>query len=535
MENPSRNGVSQEISNTATRVWEDVYVSKKPIIEELFKVTFPSPDPPPLSQVRDQVTDTAHKYWMTYLANELSAKKSSVSSHASWEIHTQLQSRIQKVTGGLRSFARTSIRKELSVDKDLGGAGTSTSESGVRLSKRNLIDNWGDAKRLQGVAWRVVYGVKENRRVQERMRENDLVHLKRFVCDSLLPRLKREVTRERGVWGAEGGSKLDKWMLDTTEGPCRMRKKLIRNELFYGHYPYVIPLFGPGASRPPSTSSLHSPSKSPHPYSHQKSKSQAPVSRDSAEFWKRNPPVPLFEYEPDDRVTVVGEDESVVGTTRSPLTSTSSLQSGGVVEKDDVEETSVNDPEETHSTVLFRLIETAHEKISQIFRVAQIQGLDSVEGLLLFGKDHFYLISGFTILTKTREIKDMYYLPAGSYDPILPPQCYGNVCSTRNERGHDCFKLAYEDVKEVLKRRYLLQPIALEIFCSDGRNYLLAFPRKIRNVVFAKFTSASRLSESGVDSRMSVAGQKRTTSVEGAGLFSSLIGEMSVTQRWVVS
>lgn len=32
--------------------------------------------------------------------------------------------------------------------------------------------------------------------------------------------------------------RLDKWMLDMTEGPCRMRKKMMRNELFYLHYPY---------------------------------------------------------------------------------------------------------------------------------------------------------------------------------------------------------------------------------------------------------------------------------------------------------
>lgn len=37
--------------------------------------------------------------------------------------------------------------------------------------------------------------------------------------------------------------------------------------------------------------------------------------------------------------------------------------------------------------------------------------------------------------------------------------------------------------REVHKRRYLLQPIALEVFSSDGRNYLLAFPRKVRNKV----------------------------------------------------
>lgn len=27
-------------------------------------------------------------------------------------------------------------------------------------------------------------------------------------------------------------------MLDMTEGPCRMRKKMMKNELFYIHYPY---------------------------------------------------------------------------------------------------------------------------------------------------------------------------------------------------------------------------------------------------------------------------------------------------------
>ena len=47
-------------------------------------------------------------------------------------------------------------------------------------------------------------------------------------------------------------------------------------------------------------------------------------------------------------------------------------------------------------------------------------------------------------------------------------------------------KFAYDDIKEVHKRRYLLQPIAVEVFSSDGRNYLLVFPRKLRNKVYAK-------------------------------------------------
>jgi len=202
IDNPTTpKAITTEISGTAGKLWEALYVSKKPILEELFKITFPSADPPPLSIIRDQVFDTAVKFWVAYVANELSAKKSSVSSHQSWEIHQQLQSKIQKVTGGLSRFARSSIRKELSVDKDLCGAG----ENKIR---RNLIDSWGDAKKLQGIAWRVVAGVKETKRTSEKMRENDFVHLKRFVCDSLLPRLEAEVTRERGVWGTEKPGKL---------------------------------------------------------------------------------------------------------------------------------------------------------------------------------------------------------------------------------------------------------------------------------------------------------------------------------------
>jgi len=87
--------------------------------------------------------------------------------------------------------------------------------------------------------------------------------------------------------------------------------------------------------------------------------------------------------------------------------------------------------------------------------------------------------------------------------------------------------------REVHKRRYLLQPMALEVFSSDGRNYLLSFPRKIRNKVYQRFmTLATGISDSATGS---VAGQRRGVAVEQSqGIFSTLIGDTSVTQRWVV-
>lgn len=55
----------------------------------------------------------------------------------------------------------------------------------------------------------------------------------------------RELTRERALWGPPTPSPLDKWALDSTEGPCRMRKMLRRNYLFYLHYPFRPELENP--------------------------------------------------------------------------------------------------------------------------------------------------------------------------------------------------------------------------------------------------------------------------------------------------
>jgi hypothetical protein len=77
-----------------------------------------------------------------------------------------------------------------------------------------------------------------------------------------------------------------------------------------------------------------------------------------------------------------------------------------------------------------------------MFRCARIQGLDTTEGLLLFGKEHFYVIDGFTLL-KSREIRDIESLPSGAHDPILP-----SPGSPRRSRAmRQCSKFSYEDIR----------------------------------------------------------------------------------------
>lgn len=49
-------------------------------------------------------------------------------------------------------------------------------------------------------------------------------------------------------------------------------------------------------------------------------------------------------------------------------------------------------------------------QIQHMYRCARVQGLDTSEGLLLFGKEHFYVIDGYT-MTMSREIRDIDTLP----------------------------------------------------------------------------------------------------------------------------
>ena len=53
-----------------------------------------------------------------------------------------------------------------------------------------------------------------------------------------------------------------------------------------------------------------------------------------------------------------------------------------------------------------------------MYRCARLRGLDSSEGLFLFGRSHFYVIDGFTLLTTegnkgTGDIRDIDSLPEG--------------------------------------------------------------------------------------------------------------------------
>ena len=161
----------------------------------------------------------------------------------------------------------------------------------------------------------------------------------------------------------------------------------------------------------------------------------------------------------------------------------SSLSSEGLTEPAEMTEPEDEDNEDedgSDDTVIRRLMEEG-DTITYAFRCARVEGLDAYEGLMLLGREHFYLIDGFTLLS-TREIRDIESIPAAQREPVLPSVIVGK---RRRQKFH------YDEIREVLRRRYLLQQLGLEIFCTNGRTNFLAFPRDISNRVMSRCSTYS--------------------------------------------
>ncbi|KAH8377111.1 hypothetical protein KR093_003521 [Drosophila rubida] len=494
------------IVGAAFRVWEELYVCKKPAIEEVFKISLTPPPAnskaPDLQTTREQVMELASKLWFNYVEAERKA-----SYRVPWELHNQIQSKIQKVTGGLTRLAsRSKVKKDELV------------RTKSNMSRESAYECTGIHVQL----------IKDLLELRTKQYQQMLQHTQRYVYQDWV-QSETELTRERGLWGPGGCCTLDKWILDTTEGPHRMRKKTMRNDVFYLHYPY----------RPELELA-----------DNRQLKYKVASSLDSKLYFQHGQQQPRILAEAEQHAI---QQQSSLETTSHPhrleaSSSTSTppppvspklLAHGAPYPQESLDGNAQEDDEEEEDTSMtsdnetfLRLLEE-QEKISFMFRCARVQGLDTFEGLLLFGKEHCYIVDGFTLL-KNREIRDIDTLPPGAYEPIIP-NSGGTTSSTSRAVSHklrQCSKFAYEEIREVHKRRYLLQPIALEVFSEDGRNYLLSFPRKVRNKVNQRFLAlATALND---NAQQSVAGQKRTASVEQtSGLFSGLIGETSVTQRWV--
>lgn len=373
-------------SVAAQRVWEEVYVSKKPAVEEAFKISLGANTQhraPSLELVREP----ALKLWMQYIEAE---RRSAYRTVLEVSTPNQIQSKIQKVTGGLTRLTSRSLTISKNKKEDLIAGRNS------RVQAAPIVSSWADV-------WITTQyhltGLKEQVDLERRQKHQALQHAEQYNRLSWRRIEETELLRVRGLWGpSEESPILTKWMLDMTEGPCRMRIKLTPNPLFYALYPYrpELELAENKSLRYKVATSLDA-----KKYFQLYSKWNQTILHDEEEVVDSKVEISVNQQHLAIQMGSANADELVAPTAVPLLQDLPKLLrpkrdgqpiipdldeeseiTGVSSTVDELASTATQQPQDWQN--LMRLLEE-NEKVGHIFRSARVQGLETVDGLLLFG------------------------------------------------------------------------------------------------------------------------------------------------------
>ncbi|CAG8480599.1 18870_t:CDS:10, partial [Gigaspora margarita] len=289
-----------------------------------------------------------------------------------------------------------------------------------------------------------------------------------------------DLFRERALWGPKTSDHESKWRLDFTEGRCRMRKKLEQNE--------ELRLFS------------YKPKSSKHENHIRENSNESTKSYVMNNKSQTSLDVPLRHLggkSHERQMTLTPTSASDVET---PIDDVESVGNSQYTESQ-AEVDEENAFEEDKNRKVLRSLEHG-DAVLDIFNISRITGLDACEGLLLLCKQNLYLIDNY-FQTLEGEIVDIWDAPTKERDQYLQMLAshagYGNNTPSK-ENKHKSRRWAFDDIKEVHKRKFLFRDVALEIFFADGRNYLITFFLKERDIAYNKLVARATFSISGAES-----------------------------------
>jgi hypothetical protein len=133
------------------------------------------------------------------------------------------------------------------------------------------------------------------------------------------------------------------------------------------------------------------------------------------------------------------------------------------------------------------------DQVQQVFNISRIIGLEACEGLLIIGKDSLYLIDN-VFQRSDGEIVNVTQAPKEERDPYL--QMIAGQKTTTDKRSppsrgdQEARSWKWNDVISISKRRFLFRDVAVEVFFTDGRSYLLtAISPPLRDDLYSRLTS----------------------------------------------
>ncbi|KAG6162331.1 hypothetical protein E4U36_001023 [Claviceps purpurea] len=294
---------------------------------------------------------------------------------------------------------------------------------------------------------------KHQRLVQDQ--QDDLAYL-----SAAYRKMEKDLRRPGAVFSESSALK---WKLDRTEGRNRMRLRLLPDTSGVGDKYH---------SKGKALDSASSPLKT-------KTSASSGTSRDTSTCASPS-------------AQALGENDQASTVDSS---SSSGDQEGPFAPEDDFELVEdPNDPMDAEDTfedknrkVMRRLQQG--DKVQAAYNMSRITGLEACEGILIVGKDALYMMDN-VFQCVGGEIVNVWQAPQEERDPFTMVVTGAKTLEKRQHAGmrdQDSRHWKWHDVISFSKRRFLFRDVAIEIFFTDGRSYLLTMINSgVRDTVYGK-------------------------------------------------
>ncbi|KAM0187699.1 hypothetical protein ACHAPI_011019 [Fusarium lateritium] len=127
------------------------------------------------------------------------------------------------------------------------------------------------------------------------------------------------------------------------------------------------------------------------------------------------------------------------------------------------------------------------DQVQSAYNVSRIIGLEACEGILIIGKEALYIMDN-VFQCANGDIVNVWQAPPEERDPFSQIVTDAKTSEKRqNNKEQESRHWRWQDVISISKRRFLFRDVAIEVFFTDGRSYLLTtINPSVRDNLFVK-------------------------------------------------
>ncbi|KAM0342086.1 hypothetical protein ACHAPU_009699 [Fusarium lateritium] len=127
------------------------------------------------------------------------------------------------------------------------------------------------------------------------------------------------------------------------------------------------------------------------------------------------------------------------------------------------------------------------DQVQSAYNISRIIGLEACEGILIIGKDALYIMDN-VFQCANGDIVNVWQAPPEERDPFSQIVTDAKTSEKRqNNKEQESRHWRWQDVISISKRRFLFRDVAIEVFFTDGRSYLLTtINSSVRDNLFIK-------------------------------------------------